>query len=87
MKIKVFVWTVCEFGDFHVFHTHRPKEGQNDPPGLPKWSPKGPPGTPGGVKSRPRIPPEAPQKLPINFLGARKASWIDFRASSDKLRI
>ena len=40
LKIKVFVWTVCEFRDFRIFNTNRQKEHQNEPQGLPKWSPK-----------------------------------------------
>ena len=52
---------------FSCFNTGCQKEGQNEPRGLPKWSPKRPPGPPGRVKSRWEISPEAPRKIAMNF--------------------
>ena len=63
---------------FSCFNTGCQKEGQNEPRGLPKWSPKRPPGPPGRVKSRWEISPEAPRKITMNFFrprGPPGASW------------
>ena len=54
---------------FSCFNTGCQKEGQNEPQGLPKWSPKRSPGPPGRVKSRWEISPEAPRKITMNFFG------------------
>ena len=53
------------------FNTGCQTEGQNEPQGLPKWSPKRPPGPPGRVKSRWEISPEAPRKITMNFFRPR----------------
>ena len=59
---------MCTFlKHFSCFNTGCQKEGQNEPRGLPKWSPKRPPGPPGRVKSRWEISPEAPRKIAMNF--------------------
>ena len=70
---------MCTFlKHFSCFNTGCQKEGQNEPRGLPKWSPKRPPGPPGRVKSRWEISPEAPRKIAMNFFrprGAPGALW------------
>ena len=60
---------------FSCFNTGCQKEGQNEPRGLPKWSPKRPPGPPGRVKSRWEISPEAPRKITMNFFRLRERFW------------
>ena len=63
---------MCTFlKHFSCFNTGCQKEGQNEPRGLPKWSPKRPPGPPGRVKSRWEISPEAPRKIAMIFFAPR----------------
>ena len=81
LKIKVFVWIVCKISGFRIFNTDRQKKGQNEPQGLPKWSPKRSPGPPGRVKSRWEISPEAPRKITMNFFSAPGASGSVLGAS------
>ena len=72
--MKIFTFLGC----LRRLNTDRQKEGQNEPRGLPKWSPKRSPGPPGRVKSRLEIPPEAPRKITMVFFRPREppgASW------------